>query len=207
MPIDSQCGSLISVSFGDNIGEKGDDMCAKARFCTVLLFAVLALCLAGCASVYDKDESRGNAKLMGESAEVSVQFNFLCFYERGPYKLRVTPVGVSTMVSDGDTIPCMIVDYELISTPDGGPAEYATCTLAVNLLSEDCSEVEFGIWCTDDAGTQMDPRNSQLEIGKEYRFYIPLVSSWGVNNDLIYVTVSDRSGFYARSGETYWYTV
>ena len=164
------------------------------------------LVLTGCASVYSQDEDTGNAKKLGESVEVEVQFNFLVFYERGPYRLKITPQEVVQATVGGSPTDCVRVDYEVLETPDGGPAEYATCTTAVNLLTEDYGEVEFGIWCSDDRGTQMDPRNADLEVGRTYTFYIPLVSSFGSSGTLSYLTVSDRSGFYTRSGTTYWYS-
>ena len=164
------------------------------------------MALSGCASVYSQDEDTSNAKELGESVEVDVAFNFLVFYERGPYRLRITPREMVHTTTNGTPTDCVKVDYEILSTPDGRPAEYATCTTAINLLTEGYGEVEFGIWCSDEQGTQMDPRNSVLEVGEVYTFYIPLVSSFGSNETLRYLTVSDRSGFYSRSGSTYWYS-
>lgn len=166
---------------------------------------VLLLGLSGCASVYSQDEDTSNAKELGESVEVEVAFNFLVFYERGPYRLRITPEEIVQTTMNGSLTECVKVTYEILSTPDGRPAEYATCTTAINLLTESYGEVEFGIWCSDEQGTQMDPRNSELDMGATYTFYIPLVSSFGSNKQLGYLTVSDRSGFYSRSGTTYWY--
>jgi hypothetical protein len=143
----------------------------------------------------------------GEATEVDYEFSLLNLYEKGPYRLRITPVGLVKLDVHGKTVDCVEVQYTVLQTDDGQPADYANCVSPLDMLNENLDEVDRGVWYIDKEGTEFgNVRDGTLDLGVPYTFYIPLKRSLQ-ESGLYWITLSDRSDFYDRSGITYWYCV
>ena len=178
---------------------------AKVAFLGVLT-AVLAAVLCGC-NIYDPDTDTSNQKQWGETVEITYEFSPMEVLKRGPYEMRITPQGIVTLHVNGKDVDCIKIDLTILSSADGDDPLYADCVTPINYLKEDLDEVPHYKWYMDELGTEFpDPRGGKLQIGVDYTCYCPLREPLE-ESGLYWVTVSDRSGYYARSGETYWYKV
>jgi hypothetical protein len=172
----------------------------------ILLLLLLTYCLYGC-DVYGDSEDMSHQRTWGDAVEIDYEFNALDIVKRGPYELRITPVGIVELEVKGQIVDCIKIEYQLLSTNDDAPAGYADCVSVVDLLTEDFGEVAHYKWYTDRDGTEFpDVRNGTLDIGVPYTFYIPLRESLE-DSGLYWITLSDRSNYHNRSGTTYWYRV
>lgn len=177
----------------------------KKRLLATLLLAAAVLPLSGCgAANYTDDEDMSLTKEFGETVETTYSFSFILI-NWGPYELRITPMGLTTLDVNGRSVDCVEVTYRVLGTEDGKPADFANCLCATNFLNENLETVKRGVWYTDRSGTEVDVRGS-LDVGVDYTFYVPIEGGFADSN-LAYVTVSDRSGYYERTGNTYWYEV
>jgi len=163
---------------------------------------IFAVMLSGCFANYSQgSEDMSTTRQFGQTVEVDYSFNMLNLYKRGPYELKITPIDLLQINIKGTVTNCVKVNYVVLSTYDGKPASYADCTVAVDILKEDLSSCSYTSWFSDEMGTEMDPYGS-IDIGVLYTFYIPVHEPL---DDIKYIAVSDRSGYYVRSGTTYWY--
>ena len=177
----------------------------KRLFRTALPLIAAMFLLSGCgAANYTDDEDMSLTKEFGETVDISYSFSFILIHG-GPYELQITPIGLTTLDVNGKNVDCVEVQYRVLSTEDGNPADFANCLCATNFLNENLETVKRGVWYTDRNGTEVNVRGS-LDIGVDYTFYVPIEGGFADSN-LTYVTVSDRSGYYERTGNTYWYRV
>ena len=119
--------------------------------------------------------------------------------------MDVTPMGPVTLTVKGEEVDCIEVKLKPISTEDTEDPKYGDCVTPIDLLKSDYDEVPIKKWFVDTEGTEFyDIRTGTLNLGEEYTFFIPLRERFE-NSGLTWVAVSDRSGYYQRTGETYWY--
>lgn len=173
----------------------------------ICLAAAAMLALAGCGVSYDKDkEDMSLQRSFGESSTISCSYSLLGLYNKGPYILKITPEGFEKL---GET-DYVVVSYTVLENNEQGGREvdFATCSTALNLLTDSLGEVGYGTWNIMQNGVleKADAYRLTLDVGKTYKFYIPLSSSLEKSR-LGYITVSDREGFYSRTGNTYYYKV
>ena len=176
-------------------------------FVTALILCISLSFLCGCTSVYGSNEDIKNTKFWGESVTITNEFDLLNIYHRGPYEIEITPIGLTQVGEGSRLVDCIEIRYLVIATPDGEGAEYAVSVTAINCLQENFGEVKTSVWFIDKSGTRYpDIREGKLIVGTPYVFYIPI--DYGAESSGLYwLTVSDRSGYYARSGESYWYRI
>lgn len=174
----------------------------KNSVAKLLCCLTFCLLLSGCYANYDAEsENMSNTRQFGETVEVDYSFSMFDLYKRGPYRLSITPEGIAQLSIGGSTKNCLKVRYVVLSTNDGEPASYADCTVAVDILKENLTTCNYSAWYVDDQGTQADTYGS-IDINDPQTFYVPIDEEL---ENIEYITVSDRSDYYLRSGVTYWY--
>lgn len=174
------------------------------RAVCISIFFIIMMCLLGCTGYSLESEDMAEKRSLGESVIVDYSYKLL-LYEKGPYQLEVTPHDIVRLeFENGKVIDCVEIEFAVLSTDDNKPAEYTQCTVVVDLLTEDLREVSYSSWYCDTRGTQVNIHNETLELDFPKTYYIPLDK--GIENSgLHWITISDRTGFYSRSGSTYWY--
>lgn len=174
---------------------------------TALALALVLSCLLSGCAWFSKDEDRGELKELGETTTVDCQFNFIFLFDRGPYELAITPVELVHTTVDGEEYDLVKVEYEVLSiSSDETAAEFSTCTVAMNFLDEDNEDIGWQVWWYDTQGNEVNIQSDLLEIGKTYTYYVPLNKPLE-ESGLKYIVVADRSGWWQREGDNYWYEV
>lgn len=178
----------------------------KKAIVLVVTVLALAFALVGCDN-YSESEEKSPQMSWGDPVEIDYSFNVLDVVKRGPHTIKVVPKGIVTLNVDGKEHDCIEAGITVLSSDDPDLPLYADCTTIISLLSETLGEVANYKWYKDETGAEVeDVKNATMDVGVEYDFYIPLRDSLE-ESGLRWVTVSDRSNYYARTGTTYWYPV
>ena len=181
--------------------------CMTIRFGAVALLIASLFAMGGCSSDYTEDE-RDSAVFceLGQPAEVTYRYHFFSL-EQGPYDLRITPKGITTVQVDGQDVDCVEVEYYVASTQDGEPADFAGCTCAFELLDGDFQIISFDGWYADRNGTRVGTSHDEtVPVGEPMTYYVRIPKGLE-ESGLQYVAVTDRAGVKARSGNIFIYEV